>query len=155
VHYALLKVANDCTETQELCYFYFMHAKHGPAKGTKYIGTNQHHFGKILATLRRKKGLTQIELAGKSGVSKRSITYYERETKNPSVAVLNKLAAALEVSVEKFLYGNTEAIALDRSLSKRFEAAQRLPSTARNDIKRYIDNVAKAYGTNEDTQEKV
>jgi transcriptional regulator with XRE-family HTH domain len=131
-----------------------MTIKHGPEKGTKYIGTNQHHFGKMLATLRRKKGLTQIELAGKSGVSKRAITYYERETKNPSVAVLNKLATALEVPVEKFLYKNTESIALDRSLSKRFEVAQHLPSTARNDIKRYIDNVAKAYGASEDEEKQ-
>jgi len=153
VHYSLLNVANNCTVMQVLCYFSFMTTKHGPEKGSKYIGTNQHHFGKILAVLRRKKGLTQIELAEKSGVSKRAITYYERETKNPSVAVLDKLAAALDVSVEKFLNGNTvDPIALDRSLGKRFDIAQRLPPIARNDIKRYIDNVAKAHGITEDSE---
>jgi transcriptional regulator with XRE-family HTH domain len=155
VHNALLKVANACTSTQALCYISFMHTKHGPEKGTKYIGTNQHHFGKILAAMRRKKGLTQVELAEKSGVSKRAITYYERETKNPSVAVLNKLATTLETPVEKFLNNNAaDPITLDRSLSKRFEVAQRLPPTARNDIKRYVDNMAKAYGVGENAMKQ-
>ena len=123
-----------------------MNKKKGPAKGTKYIGTNPHSLGKILAQLRRKKGLTQKELAEKSEVSKRTITYYERETLNPSLRSLKKLAAALEVPVEKFLDGKpNEKVIPDRGLNKRFEIAQKLPAAARNDIKRYIDNVVKAY----------
>ena len=128
-----------------------MPRKRGPSKGAKYLATNPHPLGRIIAETRRKKGLTQTALAEKSGIFKRTITYYEREQLNPTVATLTRLAEALGVSPQKFLSVPTgEPKTIDRSLRKRFQLAERLPQAARNDIKRYIDNVAKAYGVSED-----
>jgi transcriptional regulator with XRE-family HTH domain len=124
-----------------------MSTKKGPQKGTRYIATNPHHFGKNLAEIRRKKGFTQTELAKKSGVSKRTITYYERETQNPSLATMTKLANALDVPAERFLpkKETEKATAVDRSLSKRFNQAQQLPLNAKNELKKIIDGMVRAY----------
>ncbi len=45
-----------------------------------------------LAELRKEKGLTQGELADKIGISRQSVTLYERETRIPDIEVLAKLA---------------------------------------------------------------
>ena len=57
-------------------------------------------FAQKVATHRKELGLTQTELGEKVGVSLRTITSYERGVKKPRVNTLNKLAAALGVSVK-------------------------------------------------------
>jgi len=54
-------------------------------------------FGKKLAELRVRHGLTQVELAEKLGVSQKTITHYERRTSNPSLELINRLAAFFDV----------------------------------------------------------
>ena len=59
---------------------------------------------KKLKTLRRRKKLTQKQLAEKAGLSQSYINELERgKKKNPSVVVLDKLANVLEVSVMELL----------------------------------------------------
>jgi transcriptional regulator with XRE-family HTH domain len=53
--------------------------------------------GKIIAALRDKKGLSQTELADKSGVSRVMIGKYERGEAIPSIDAAKKIADALEV----------------------------------------------------------
>jgi transcriptional regulator with XRE-family HTH domain len=129
-----------------------MAQKHGPRKGTKYLGSNPYHFGQILAETRRKRGLTQEVLAERAGISRRAVTYYERETKNPTLDIVIKLAEVLRVPVTHFLpkNGNTAEEAVpDRALAKRFETAQKLPPSARGEVKKLIDTLAKSHGINE------
>jgi transcriptional regulator with XRE-family HTH domain len=59
-------------------------------------------FGKKLRQLRKGKGLTQIELAQKSGVSQGVITNYERGFRTPTLEKAILLAKALNVAVEQF-----------------------------------------------------
>lgn len=66
-------------------------------------------FGTKLATLRRKVGLTQQQLADKVGVSRRVVAYYERETEHPPAAMLPQLAAILRTRVEDLLLAGTLA----------------------------------------------
>jgi transcriptional regulator with XRE-family HTH domain len=56
-------------------------------------------FSERLAARRNRLNLTQPELAAKSGISTRSISDYERNLSKPSLEQLQKLAAALEISV--------------------------------------------------------
>ena len=56
--------------------------------------------GKIIATLRDKKGFSQTELADKSGVSRVMIGKYERGEAIPSIDAAKKIADALEVSLD-------------------------------------------------------
>ena len=55
-------------------------------------------FGKKLAELRARRGLTQQQLAEQLGVSQKTITYYERRTVNPSLELIQRLAAFFDVS---------------------------------------------------------
>ena len=65
--------------------------------------TSNRDFGKRLAQLRRSKGLTQVELAKKIGVSQRVIAYYEGETNFPPAHLLVPVAKALKISVDELL----------------------------------------------------
>jgi len=47
--------------------------------------------------------MTQKELAEKTGSTVRAISYYEREAKNPTMELLEKMATALEVPVRTFV----------------------------------------------------
>lgn len=60
--------------------------------------------GEVVQKLRQDKGLTQEELAVKSGVSYTSLVKIERgQVENPTIKTLKKLADALEVSVDDIL----------------------------------------------------
>ncbi|VDA99793.1 hypothetical protein S1OALGB6SA_866, partial [Olavius algarvensis spirochete endosymbiont] len=54
-----------------------------------------------LILLRKKYGLTQEDLAKRSGVSRRSIALYETKGINPPVNSLQKIAQALNITIEQ------------------------------------------------------
>lgn len=55
--------------------------------------------GKILKSKRELKGLTQIQLAEKSGVDRNYIGMLERGERNPSYLSLMKIANGLGISI--------------------------------------------------------
>ncbi|RIW36104.1 helix-turn-helix domain-containing protein [Bacillus salacetis] len=60
--------------------------------------------GERIKSIREKKGMTINELAQKAEISKSYISSIERDIqKNPSINVLERIAAALEVSLDKLL----------------------------------------------------
>ncbi len=62
------------------------------------------HIGNLIQDLRKRKGLTQEELALKSGVSYTSLIKIERgSVQNPTVKTIKKLADSLEISVDILL----------------------------------------------------
>lgn len=58
-------------------------------------------FGKRLAELRHKKGLSQEALAYKCGVDRTYIGIVERGEKSPTLNVLSKIAGALELTLKE------------------------------------------------------
>ncbi|XJZ26000.1 helix-turn-helix domain-containing protein [Bacillota bacterium Lsc_1132] len=56
-------------------------------------------FGNKLKELRRKKKLTQADLAEALGLDQSTISYYERGKKAPEIQTLEKLAAFFNVSI--------------------------------------------------------
>ena len=54
--------------------------------------------GRNAARIRRERGLTQEELAERSGLSQQYLSGLERGRRNPTVVTLYELAAALGVS---------------------------------------------------------
>ncbi len=64
-------------------------------------------FAKRLRELREERGLIQGELADKIGISRQSVTLYERETRVPDIEVLAKLAEFFEVTSD-YLIGLTD-----------------------------------------------
>ena len=61
---------------------------------------------KSMQILREKKKITQVKLSMMVGVSQQSITYYETNTRTPSLPVALKIANALNTSVEGLIDSN-------------------------------------------------
>ncbi len=64
--------------------------------------------GKNIKRYREEKKITQDELAEKLCVTRQAISNWEREKTEPDIEALNKLACALEVSVEEIIYGEKQ-----------------------------------------------
>lgn len=65
--------------------------------------------GRRLRALRTERGMTILEMAAKAGVSAGSISQIERGATNPSISTLQKLRAALGVTLWSFLENEAEA----------------------------------------------
>jgi transcriptional regulator with XRE-family HTH domain len=59
--------------------------------------------GKRISTLRKKKGLTQMELANKFGISFQAVSNWERGAAMPDISNLTDLANALDSTVDYIL----------------------------------------------------
>lgn len=94
-------------------------------------------FGNNVATARKKRGLSQEELAKKVGTISVTIGRYERGEIKPSIDIASKIADALDVSLD-FLVGNTD-IALEKSLLKKITDIQKLPDDKKNVVMSLLD----------------
>ncbi len=79
-------------------------------------------FGKRLTEARKKKGISQQEVAQLLNTKAPVIGRYEREEMTPSVEVATKLASILGVSMD-YLVGNTET-EIDNETLKRIQQIQ-------------------------------
>lgn len=80
---------------------------------TSYLmGLNSDNFGNRIKELRIKHGLSQTELADKTGVSEQAISFYENGKRHPKIETWQKIANALDTSIP-YARGeiNTELIA--------------------------------------------
>lgn len=66
-------------------------------------------FGNTVAVLRKQKGMTQLELAEKMGVTDKAVSKWERDLSFPDVSSLPKLAEILEVSVDVLMQVKAES----------------------------------------------
>jgi transcriptional regulator with XRE-family HTH domain len=60
-------------------------------------------FGKRLAELRKERGFTQTELAGRLEISSKMVDYYERRATNPSLEIITKAATLFGVTIADML----------------------------------------------------
>ena len=61
--------------------------------------------GMRIRYLRKKKGLSQEDLALDSGINKNYLSDLERGMRNPTVNILEKLAVTLKVSLSELFMG--------------------------------------------------
>ena len=61
----------------------------------------QTKFGKRLAEIRNKKGITQEKFAFDLGIDRTYVSYIERGERNPSLFVLWKMAKSLDVKLSE------------------------------------------------------
>ena len=66
-------------------------------------------FGNMVVALRKEKGMTQLELAEKMGVTDKAVSKWERDLSFPDVSSIPKLAEILEVSVDELMQVKTDA----------------------------------------------
>ena len=63
----------------------------------------QQTFGKRIAALRKEQGMTQLELAGKMGVTDKAVSKWERDLSFPDVCLLPRLAEIFHVTVDELM----------------------------------------------------
>lgn len=62
----------------------------------------------MIATLRKEKDVTQLDLARKMGVTDKAVSKWERDLSFPDISSLPKLAEELGVTVDELLKAKTE-----------------------------------------------
>lgn len=65
-------------------------------------------FGSMIVTLRKKNGLTQMELAEKMGVTDKAVSKWERDLSFPDISSLPRLAEIFNVTVDELMQGRTD-----------------------------------------------
>ena len=66
-------------------------------------------FGNMVAVLRKEKGMTQLELAEKMGVTDKAVSKWERDLSFPDVSSIPKLAEILGISVDELMQVKAES----------------------------------------------
>jgi transcriptional regulator with XRE-family HTH domain len=94
-------------------------------------------FGKRLTEARKKKGLSQDELAKSLSTEGPVIGRYERDEMKPSIDVATKIADIFGVSLD-YVVGNSDE-QLDKPKLNRIMEVQKLPEEKRNFILNFID----------------
>jgi transcriptional regulator with XRE-family HTH domain len=94
-------------------------------------------FGQRLLEARKKKGISQEELAKYLGTKGPVIGRYERDEMKPSIEVAAKMASMLEISLD-YLVGNSD-VEIDTATLKRVLELQKLPSDVRDKLYYFID----------------
>lgn len=108
-------------------------------------------FGQRMAALRQQKGLTQQQLAERMQTTQKMIDYYERRSPNPTLDVMQKIAAALDVSVTVLLGEEVTAVRAARKngptskVQKAFEEVSRLPRRQQEKIIEFVTAYVRQY----------
>lgn len=64
--------------------------------------------GMMISSLRKEKGMTQLELAEKMGVTDKAVSKWERNLSFPDINSIPELAEILDVSVDDLMQVKTE-----------------------------------------------
>ena len=67
----------------------------------------QQSFGSMIQTLRKQRGMTQLDLARAMGVTDKAVSKWERDLSMPDVGSLPKLAETLGITVDELLQAKT------------------------------------------------
>lgn len=94
-------------------------------------------FGKNIAAARKRKGMSQKELADKVGIIYVTIGRYERGEIKPSIDVAKKIADALDVSLD-YLVGSTATL-MDKALVQTVLDIQNLPEEKKKVVMTLLD----------------
>jgi transcriptional regulator with XRE-family HTH domain len=101
-------------------------------------------FSKRLNTARRMRGLSQSDLASKTGLKQVAISFFETGRRAPSFGNLKRLADALEVTTD-YLMGRSEFAEVPVEIvSKSFRDERKLSSKDVKFLRRVIENFIRA-----------
>ena len=83
----------------------------------------QQTFGTTVAALRKARGMTQLDLADRMGVTDKAVSKWERDLSFPDTASLPKLAETLGVTVDELMLGRQA----ETTLAPTTKTAQLIP----------------------------
>lgn len=124
--------------------------KPGPTGGKKHDEIVRSDFGERLFRTRKSRGLSQTDLGGKVGLSKRMISHYEgRAQEGPPLQTVTQIAAALNVTVS-YLLGESPLKSIKSDISphlrKHVQALEQLPTKEQKTILNMIEIASKNNG---------
>lgn len=100
-------------------------------------------FADRIKELRKKKGLSQAELAEAMGVHFAQVSRYERGETKPNAEAMTKLAHVLETSTDFLMNGTTDETAvsagLDKEMISRFKQVQELNADDKKTVLSFLD----------------
>jgi transcriptional regulator with XRE-family HTH domain len=104
-------------------------------------------FAENLSQLRKKKGLSQYDLAHITGISRSMLSHYEREGMVPPGDRLDALSAALDISVNRLFESSVtmtnpaDLSNIDPRSVKKLRDILSLPPEDRNDLYRILNKM--------------
>lgn len=99
-------------------------------------GVNDRVAGELIEQIRRISGLSQAELARRSGLQSSVLSAYEHGRRQPSVSALARIARAAGLELE--ISSLTDAQAIERSgqiLPQVLDLADRMPSKQHSELR--------------------
>ena len=102
-----------------------------------------------ITKLKKLKGLSQVNLAETTGISRDAISKYERGDATPSVEYAKRLADALGVSLDYLVSDDDKEEVLDNDTVKRIKDIQKLPAPEKDKIYSVIDALVRDFKTKE------
>jgi transcriptional regulator with XRE-family HTH domain len=118
----------------------------GPMPGTLFKDVQRTSVGLNITAARRRRGITQQELADKTNLDKTTISYYERKAQAIPLTNLQRIAEVLNVSADYILNSKADTMAdmaASKALLKRLEVAKTLSIEKQKLIVDLIDNLSK------------
>lgn len=105
------------------------------------------NFANRLKTVREERNLKREDVAKKLGTSPAIIGRYERGERTPSIEIAQKIAEALEVSLD-YLVGDTSVLIKDKTMLYRLEVLQKVRPEYKDRILYMLDLMLKDAQTN-------
>lgn len=100
-------------------------------------------FADRLKELRKRKGLSQADLAGLIEVHFTQVSRYERGETKPNAEAMAKLAKVLDTTVDFLMSGSSDDLVqeagLDKELVNRFRQVQELPADEKRTVLSLLD----------------
>jgi len=99
-------------------------------------------FARRLVSIRKRKGLTQVELAQKTGASLEMVKYYETRAKSPNSSTLLRISGALSVGIDELIgEGVRGKPGPESEVEKCFDRVARLPKKRQKKVLAVIDTL--------------
>jgi len=113
-----------------------------PRFGSYIAPVDEKEIGSRLQALRKRRGITQSEIAKMLGIEQPLVSAYERGTIRMHGAIVAAFAKALRVSADEILGlapASTSDPLKDRRFLRRLERIERLPKRAKQTLLKTID----------------
>lgn len=100
-------------------------------------------FGKRLAGLRKRRGLTQQQLCELVNVHVTQLSHYENDRSQPTLDIIRKLALALDVTADELVFDPAERMpqVSNKELLKQWERIEALPDEDRQALKLLVEGL--------------
>lgn len=105
----------------------------------------KHTFAERLKELRKKKGLSQAELAEAMQVHFAQVSRYERGETKPNSEAMAKMAKVLETTADFLMHGTSDDVAVDAGLDKEMIAKFKQVQQLNKDDKKTVLSLLDAY----------